>query len=221
LRQEAAVQDVYGHLEYAQQTRAHATTLETMTMMPDTTTPPSTPPSAEPENWPRVIVACHDCGLAYGSEGWIECIVPNGVWREISPTHDEGGILCITCIARRLKRAGSSSVPVMLCGTEAIRAADQEESFDRGWSAAAKRIGELEAEISRLSSRSAEDRSDTDDTRLVNWLEKRGYVEATDAGNEDPNRFEFHGAFQSFRSALRKHIDRCAARTASPRESHE
>ena len=71
-------------------------------------------------------VCCFDCGLAYGSEGWIECVVPNDVWLKIGPHGHEGGILCITCIARRLKRLGMERVPVMLCGTEPIRVAVSE-----------------------------------------------------------------------------------------------
>lgn len=99
----------------------------------------------------RHVTDCHDCGLAYGGEGWIECIVPDDVWRAIGPTGDEGGILCITCIARRAKRAGLKSVPVMLCGTEAIRVADQDEAFQRGWNTAEKRIAELESTLARLT----------------------------------------------------------------------
>jgi hypothetical protein len=97
------------------------------------------------------VTTCEGCGLAYGEDGWIECVVPDEAWNRISPTGDQGGILCITCIARRLKRAGLSGVPAMLCGTEAIRVADQEEAFERGWSAAKRRIEELESELPRRS----------------------------------------------------------------------
>lgn len=76
----------------------------------------------------RVQIGCYDCGLAYGSEGWIEAIIPNEVWRAISPTGDEGGILCITCIARRLRRRGyDHKVRVNLCGTELLRQPNDEE----------------------------------------------------------------------------------------------
>ena len=51
-------------------------------------------------------MACYDCGLQYGSIGWIEAIIPDKVWDMIRP---EGsgkgcGILCINCISRRLAR---------------------------------------------------------------------------------------------------------------------
>lgn len=68
-------------------------------------------------------LCCYDCGLSYGSEGWIETDMPDDVWRQISPTGDHGGILCITCIARRLVRLGvpQTTVLVRFCGTEPLR----------------------------------------------------------------------------------------------------
>jgi hypothetical protein len=110
----------------------------------------------------RVVVACEDCERAYGDEGWIECIVPDDVWRQISTTHDDGGILCISCISRRIKRLGLSNVPVMLCGTEAICAAGQSEAFDRGWNAAKNRIEELEGELSSLRAQLEKERRGMD-----------------------------------------------------------
>lgn len=65
---------------------------------------------------------CYDCGLAYGEFGWIEAIIPDKVWNEISPTNDEGGILCISCISKRLAEKGYKDIPVWLCGTEPLKA---------------------------------------------------------------------------------------------------
>ena len=48
------------------------------------------------------MAKCYDCGLNYEDPGWIEAVIPDKVWNEISPTGDQGGILCITCISRRL-----------------------------------------------------------------------------------------------------------------------
>jgi hypothetical protein len=67
-------------------------------------------------------MGCYDCGLEYGSTGWIEAIIPDKIWNDISPTNSEAGILCITCISRRLTEKGYKSVPVWLCGTEPLRA---------------------------------------------------------------------------------------------------
>lgn len=77
---------------------------------------------------------CYDCGLKYGSDGWIEAIIPDKVWNKIKPTECENdcGILCITCIARRLKILGFTDIPVWLCGTEPLKAmhGDPSESLD-------------------------------------------------------------------------------------------
>jgi len=69
------------------------------------------------------MVSCHDCGLDYDDPGWIEAIVPDDIWEIITPADcREGGILCITCISRRCAEAGLTDVPVLLCGTEPLRA---------------------------------------------------------------------------------------------------
>lgn len=60
-------------------------------------------------------LACYDCGALYGDPAWIEAVVPHDVWNaHISPTGDDGGILCIACMARRAVAAGLESVPVRL-----------------------------------------------------------------------------------------------------------
>ena len=76
------------------------------------------------------MAKCYDCGLNYQDSGWIEAIIPDKVWNDISPTGDEGGILCITCIARRLVSRGYRRVPVWLCGTEPLRPAGGDPSSD-------------------------------------------------------------------------------------------
>jgi len=47
-------------------------------------------------------IYCDDCGMPYGSPSWIECVVPDDIWSQISPSVDEGGILCIQCIVNKL-----------------------------------------------------------------------------------------------------------------------
>ena len=49
------------------------------------------------------MAKCYDCGLNYGDPGWIEAIIPDKIWYDITPTSDQGGILCITCITRGLE----------------------------------------------------------------------------------------------------------------------
>ncbi len=54
----------------------------------------------------EMIVRCHDCTRPYGDPGFPDLIIPNEAWRRISPTGDEGGLLCPSCICARLERAG-------------------------------------------------------------------------------------------------------------------
>lgn len=67
------------------------------------------------------VSGCYDCGLEYGKDRWIEAIIPDKVWNDISPTGGHGGLLCISCISKRLIKKGYKDVPVWLCGTEAIK----------------------------------------------------------------------------------------------------
>lgn len=50
--------------------------------------------------------ACFDCGLAYDDPGFQDLVLDDDVWARISPTGDEGGLLCPSCICRRLHVAG-------------------------------------------------------------------------------------------------------------------
>lgn len=86
---------------------------------------------------------CADCGIEYGGPQWVEAVVPDRVWNVIRPadSSEGGGLLCIGCIARRLRLIpGIGRVPVWLCGTEPLDAwggdpGDWEVSFGvlRGW----------------------------------------------------------------------------------------
>src|SRR3972149_597573 len=92
---------------------------------------------------------CFDCGLEYVDDGWIEAIIPDKVWDAIRP---EGcppacGILCITCIARRIRKKGFETVPIWLCGTEHISAVpgdpDQCLPILRNWEARHAKNGKI------------------------------------------------------------------------------
>lgn len=95
-------------------------------------------------------IKCHDCGAQYGDDRWIETNVPNDVWAKISPTGDEGGILCISCISKRCIERGIDDVPVILCGTSALRQVSVDEAFDRGWKVAGRHMREQDARIAAL-----------------------------------------------------------------------
>jgi hypothetical protein len=43
---------------------------------------------------------CYDCRIKYGE--FPDMVIPDKLWKKISPTGDDGGILCPTCIANRL-----------------------------------------------------------------------------------------------------------------------
>lgn len=54
---------------------------------------------------------CFDCGEPYGSPRFPDLVVPHRVWNELlSPTGDEGGLLCPNCMNARADRAGIECV---------------------------------------------------------------------------------------------------------------
>lgn len=63
----------------------------------------------------EVKTGCFDCGLPYGSPGWVEAVVPHDIWNEhLSPGGNEGGLLCINCMAARASKAGLVDVPLKI-----------------------------------------------------------------------------------------------------------
>lgn len=51
--------------------------------------------------------SCQGCHRAYGDEhGFPDFIIPYDAWRQISPTKDDGGMLCPSCICQRLQEKG-------------------------------------------------------------------------------------------------------------------
>lgn len=50
--------------------------------------------------------ACFDCGRAYDDPGFQDLVLDDDVWACISPTGNEGGLLCPSCICKRLHVAG-------------------------------------------------------------------------------------------------------------------
>ena len=57
---------------------------------------------------------CADCGLPYTDSGWVDCVISQENWTAISPTGDEGGLLCLTCMTRRIVAAGLDDVPLLV-----------------------------------------------------------------------------------------------------------
>ena len=53
------------------------------------------------------MAACQDCDRPYGSEhGFPDLIIPFWAWERISPSGNDGGLLCPSCICARLHKAG-------------------------------------------------------------------------------------------------------------------
>jgi hypothetical protein len=52
-------------------------------------------------------MSCEDCKRPYGDEhGFPDLIIPYDAWKCISPTGDDGGLLCPSCICKRLHAKG-------------------------------------------------------------------------------------------------------------------
>lgn len=66
---------------------------------------------AEPAAPVGETVGCHDCGRQYGNtHGFPDLIITKDAWRRISPSGDDGGLLCPSCICKRLDDAGMHDV---------------------------------------------------------------------------------------------------------------
>lgn len=56
------------------------------------------------------MAECYDCGLDYDNSGFADLVVPHDIWALISPTGDESGLLCPTCMVRAAARAGLTHI---------------------------------------------------------------------------------------------------------------
>lgn len=52
------------------------------------------------------MLNCADCNEPYGSARFPDLIIETWAWVKISPTGDEGGLLCPNCICERLHIEG-------------------------------------------------------------------------------------------------------------------
>jgi len=52
------------------------------------------------------MAECFDCKRPYGDEhGFPDLVIPFWAWKQISPDGDDGGLLCPSCICKRLHEA--------------------------------------------------------------------------------------------------------------------
>lgn len=61
-------------------------------------------------------MGCYDCGLSYTDDGFQDLIISNESWRRISPTGDDGGLLCPTCLIRALVKEGIRTEGAFMSG---------------------------------------------------------------------------------------------------------
>lgn len=62
------------------------------------------------------MASCHDCDRTYSSGGFPDLIIPFWAWKQISPSGDDGGLLCPSCICQRLHDAGISCEGAFMSG---------------------------------------------------------------------------------------------------------
>lgn len=75
--------------------------------------------------------SCHDCGRQYGNQhGFTDLIIPYLAWKEISPTGDDGGLLCPR-ICQRLASKGISCEGAFMSGPIATVSRTQMELLRR------------------------------------------------------------------------------------------
>lgn len=90
--------------------------------------------------------ACEDCDREYGNEhGFPDLIIPLDAWKRISTNGDESGLLCPSCICKRLHAAGIS-------GVEGAFMSGPIESVTRPTMYALRRVENLELRFAKLDS---------------------------------------------------------------------
>jgi hypothetical protein len=63
------------------------------------------------------IASCYDCGRDYGGEhSYPDLIIPFWAWKQITPSTDDAGLLCPTCICLRLQERGIRCVGAFVSG---------------------------------------------------------------------------------------------------------
>ncbi len=94
----------------------------------------------------REIVGCADCKRPYGGEhGFPDLIIPNDAWERISPTGNCGGLLCPSCICKRLHDAKITCEGAFMSGPI--------ETVSRPTMYALRRTENLERELNAIRSR--------------------------------------------------------------------
>jgi hypothetical protein len=84
------------------------------------------------------MASCYDCKRPYGDKhGFPDLLIAHWAWERISPKGDESGLLCPSCICKRLYDAGIKcegafmSGPVISVSPELMTALSGVESIKR------------------------------------------------------------------------------------------
>lgn len=67
------------------------------------------------------MACCYDCKLNYDNFP-CDMVIQDHLWKLISPTNDEGGLLCPNCICKRLMNLGLTAVKVTVDMSEFAKA---------------------------------------------------------------------------------------------------
>lgn len=62
------------------------------------------------------MTSCEDCQRPYDDGGFPDFIIPYEAWRQISTTGDDGGLLCPSCICKRLHSKGIRCTGAFMSG---------------------------------------------------------------------------------------------------------
>ena len=77
---------------------------------------------------------CARCKCPYGSYGFHDMIVSDDIWKQISPSYDDGGLLCPTGILAAMNDLGLKNVPVYFASGPAIISPTAEaDNYCRLW----------------------------------------------------------------------------------------
>lgn len=75
---------------------------------------------------------CDDCGRPYGNEhGFPDLIIEKEAWQRISPSGDDGGLLCPSCICARLAKAGIRTTGAFMSGP--VESVDHQTMHNTRW----------------------------------------------------------------------------------------
>lgn len=131
-----------------------------------------------------VKAACMDCDVAYSDFGFVDLVVPDHIWRAIAP---QDGLLCPTCLCRRVSMAGFHEVPAEFRSGPFVRSSpSREEGIEEAACECVtcgrmhRRLGEppwaiTHAELCSLSRAWGKhtDYRTSSDVRVNEWLKKQ------------------------------------------------